>query len=737
MTNLKKEGKSPLQGTKKAPPPPSLSPRAIQEDPLLECLETISQLLDRPLSVAAFKAGMPLENGKLTPLTFIRAAARAGLSAKINSKNLEHISILTLPCILLLKEEKACILVDLKGDQATVIFPEYGHGTQQISLEDLQASFVGKVIFVRPAFRYDHRWKESHKIYETHWFWGAIKLFWPLYTQVALASVFINLFTLASILFALNVYDRVVPNNAFETLWVLGIGILVVYVFDVFLKIIRDYFLDVAGHSADILISSRLFEHVMNLRMSSRPLSSGGFASALKEFEGLRDFFSSSTLTMIIDVPFGLLFLTVIFWIGGPIGWIPVLGAALVILIGVIFQAPLTLSINRSFREAMQKQGLLMEALHGLETIKILNAEGKFQKMWEELVSRSSASTNQARRYSSISLNLTFFIQNIAYVFVVIYGVYLISERELTVGGLIACSILLSRSMMPLTQVINLMARWSQSKISLLKLNEIINLPVEREKGSHFVHRPFFKGEIEFKNVTFAYPEQKMPALQDISFRIAPQEKIAFIGKNGSGKTTIEKLILGLYKPLQGTVLLDGTDVRQIDPADIRSNIGHVPQDVFHFFGTIKDNISMGSPIVDDGALLRAATLSGTDDFVRLHPLGYDLPVGEEGRFLSGGQRQSIAIARALITDAPILLLDEPTAMMDPSAETMLLHRLRSLVAEKTLLVITHRTSLLSLVDRLIVLDQGKMILDGPRDKVLQALSQPPSPPAVAPPHEK
>lgn len=719
MATLKKPTKSPSKTEEKRP-----SPQMIHEDPLLDCLETMSQLLDRPLSVAAFKAGLPLENGKLTPALFIRASARAGLSAKISSKKIEDISTLTLPCILLLNEQKACILIDIKKDKVTVIFPEYGHGTQEIPLRDLQASYSGKVIFVRPSFRYDQRWKESHKLYETHWFWGALSLFWPLYTQVAIASILINLFTLASTLFALNVYDRVVPNEAFDTLWVLSIGVLVIYIFDLLLKIIRGYFLDVAGHNSDILISSRLFEHVMNLKMSSRPLSSGGFATALKEFEGLRDFFSSSTMTMIIDLPFGVLFLFVIFWIGGALGWIPTLGAAFVILVGLFFQAPINISMSRSFREMMQKQGLLMESLHGLETIKILNAEGKFQKMWEDLVSRSSDSSNETKLYSSISLNLTLFVQNIAYVFMVIYGVYLISQREMTMGGLIACSILLSRAMMPLTQVISLMSRWGQSKISLIKLNEIINLPVEREKGSHFVHRPIFKGEIEFKGVNFHYPQQEIWALQNINFRIASREKVAFVGKIGSGKTTIEKLILGLYTPTEGAVLLDGTDVRQIDPADIRANIGHVPQDVFHFFGTIKDNISMGAPIADDAALLRAAMLSGADDFVRLHPLGYDMPVGEEGRFLSGGQRQSIAIARALITDMPILLLDEPTAMMDPSAEANLLQRLHPLVLDKTLLLITHRTSLLALVDRIIVMDQGRIVADGPRDQVLQALAQ-------------
>lgn len=736
MTNLKKTGPSPSQRAQKNGPKKDQKDKRrpeVHEDPLLDCLETMSQLLDRPLSIAAFKAGLPLERGKLTPNLFIRAAARAGLSAKITSKNLESIARLTLPCILLLKGEKACILIDLKDKKATVIFPEYGHGTKTIPLKDLQESFLGKVIFVRPSFRYDQRWKESHKMYENHWFWGALQLFWPLYLHVGLASIFINMFTLASTLFALNVYDRVVPNSAFDTLWVLGIGVLVVYIFDLLLKIIRGYFLDVAGHNADILISSRLFEHVMNLQMASRPLSSGGFASALKEFEGLRDFFSSSTMTIIVDVPFGVLFLFVIFWIGGPMGWIPVLGGVFVVFVALIFQAPISLSMSRSFREMMQKQGLLMEALHGLETIKILNAEGKFQKLWEDLASKSSHSFNQSRMYNSISLNFTLFIQNIAYVFMVIYGVYLISEKELTTGGLIACSILLSRALMPLTQVVSLMARWSQCRISMGKLNEIISLPVEREKGNHFVHRPTFKGEIEFKEVTFAYPQQKVAALHKVSFRIAPQEKVAFIGRIGSGKTTIEKLILGLYAPLEGAVLLDGTDVRQIDPADIRANVGHVPQDVFHFFGTIKDNISMGAPIPDDAALLRAAMISGTHDFVRLHPMGYDLPVGEEGRFLSGGQRQSIAIARAFVTDMPILLLDEPTAMMDPAAENTLLQRLHPLVADKTLLMITHRTSLLALVDRIIVMEQGKVFMDGPRDQVLQALSHPPAQPSGAP----
>lgn len=713
---------------KKNKAPPSSEPQKNHSDAvdvLLLCLETLSELLERPFSESAFKAGLPTQGGFVTPDLVLRASSRAGFSSKILKKSLEDISAVMMPCILLLENNQACVLIG-KKDATTylVIFPEYGKGVQSIKSEVLEKSYVGQALFMRPAFQFDTRWKEHQKIYGKHWFWGAFELFKGLYLQAIIASVLINLFTIATVLFSLNVYDRIIPNNAFETLFVLSIGIFLIYIFDFMIKMIRGYFLDVAGKNSDILISSKLFEHVLNLKMASKPISSGGFINTLKEFEGLRDFFSSSTLVALVDLPFSLLFLATIFWIGGDLGWIPVIGTVLVLVWSFFSQPSLQLVANRSFRETMQKQGILVEAVQGLETIKTLNAEGKFQKLWEDIVSRSSQSAIKLNFYNMLNMNFTLFIQNIAYVSIIIYGVFLVSQGHLSMGGIIACSILLSRSMMPLAQVISILGRFNHVRITLKELDHIIELPVERPANKNFIHRKTFQGAIEFNGVTFEYPNQKIPALESINFKIKSGEKVGLIGRVGSGKTTVEKLIMALHSPNSGAVLLDGIDTRQLDPSDIRANVGYVPQDIFHFFGSVKDNIRMAAQGVNDEALVQAAFLSGTHEFVNRNPQGYDMPVGEGGNFLSGGQRQSIAIARALAGDPPIFLMDEPTAMMDPASEAIFLKNMEKIIPQKTLLMITHRINLLSLVDRVLVFDHGKLIADGPRDEILEKLQK-------------
>jgi ATP-binding cassette, subfamily C, bacterial LapB len=728
--NETKQGSTPKSALSNQVPPKSTPPKPPSKptkkvDVLLLCLETLSELLEKPFSASAFKAGLPTQGVFLTPDLVLRASARAGFSSKIVKKNLEEILTTMMPCICLLEDNQACVLVG-KKNQTTylVIFPEYGKGIQEVKQTDFEKIYTGQALFMRPAFRFDTRWKEHHKIYGKHWFWGAFQLFRGLYLQAIMASVLINLFTIATVLFSLNVYDRVIPNNAFETLFVLSVGIFLIYIFDFVIKMLRGYFLDVAGKNSDILISSRLFEHVLNLKMASKPISSGGFLNTLKEFEGLRDFFSSSTLIALVDLPFSLLFLGAIFWIGGELGWIPVIGTVLVLIWSFFSQPGLQLMANRSFREIMQKQGILVEAIQGLETIKTLNAEGKFQKLWEDVVSRSSESATKLNFYTTLNMNFTLFVQNIAYVSIIIYGAFLVSEGHLSMGGIIACSILLSRSMMPLAQVVSILARFNHVSITLKELNHIIALPVERPPDKHFIHRNVFQGGIEFNNVTFEYPNQKTPALQAISFKIKPHEKVGLIGRVGSGKTTVEKLIMALYEPNSGSVLLDGVDTRQLGPSDIRANVGYVPQDIFHFFGSVKDNIRMAAQGVNDEALVQASFLSGTHEFVNSNPMGYDMQVGEGGGFLSGGQRQSIAIARALAGDAPILIMDEPTAMMDPASEAIFLKNMEKIIPEKTLVMITHRINLLSLVDRVLVFDQGKLIADGPRDEIIEKLQQ-------------
>jgi len=699
---------------------------AAYDDPLLTCLETLTKLLGQPTSGSALKAGLPLEHGLLTPALFVRAAARANLSAKLAHKKLTDISQFTLPCVLMLQGDKACLLVDAdpENNSYEVIFPETGRGAVLLTQEDLQSLYAHVCIFVKKMYRYDQRSIDLIVDKPRAWFWGTIKKSWPLYIQVALAAVFINLFAIASPLFTMNVYDRVVPNSAIETLWVLAIGILLVFLFDFILKTLRVYFVDTAGKKADILMGSRIFENIMQMQLSSRPLSSGGFANEVREFETLREFFSSATLVAMIDLPFVLLFLLIIYWIGGPVVYVPMLSIPLILGGAFLLHTPLTAWVRRTFREGAQKHSLLVEAISGLETIKSFGAEGRMQRNWERFVAESANSSKALKFFAALAMNYSALIQQMSYIFVVIVGVYLIAEGELTMGALIATSILSARALAPLAQMVSLLTRFNHSMVALKALDDIMNLPSERPRGKAFLHRPSLKGEIEYRNIDFSYPAQEDLALQKFSLKIKAGERLAFLGRIGSGKSTIERLTLGLYTPQKGSVIIDGTDIRQIDPADLRHNIGYVPQDIYLFFGSVRENITFGSRDVDEEDFMHAAEISGTLDFVRHHPQGFDMPVGEGGSMLSGGQRQAIAIARALVRNPSIFIMDEPTAMMDNASEARLTARLNEYLKDKTFILITHRVPLLRLVDRLVVLDSSRLIADGPKEKIMEMLNK-------------
>jgi ATP-binding cassette subfamily C protein LapB len=699
-------------------------PDTIVDDPLLGCLVALTHLLERPSSPQALTAGLPLVDGVLTPELFPRAALRAGLSARLLRRALAEAHDLVLPCVLLLRDRRACVLVRRTvGGRCVVILPETGQGTHEMDEEDLALRYEGYAFFAKPEVGFAQRERELRDERAGHWFWSTMLRQWPTYAEVLVAAFVINCFALASPLFVMNVYDRVVPNNATATLWVLAIGVLIVFLFDFLLKSLRGYFVDSAGRIVDIKLASILFEQVMGIRMAARPRSAGAFAAHLREFETLRDFFASATVTTLVDLPFIAFFIIIVWLIGGSLAMVPIAAVPIVIGIGVLLQWPLNHLVRRTFKEAAQKHGVLVEAINGLETVKSIGAEGRMQRAWEGFVGAAADSAHKSRLLSAITVNLAGSAANLVYVTVVIFGVYRIGDGLLTTGGLVACTILSGRAMAPLGQVASLLTRFHQSKMALETLDGVMRLPVERPADKAFVHRPDIKGAIELKNVTFTYAGQKLPALADVSFRVAPGERVGLIGRIGSGKTTVEKLVLGLFEPDKGAVLVDGTDVRQIDPADLRRNIGCVPQDVFLFHGTMRENITMGAPFADDAAVLRAAAVAGVEDFVTRHPMGYELNVGERGEALSGGQRQAVAVARALLLDPPILVLDEPTSSMDNGAEARFMQRLGRELAGRTVILVTHRASLLALVDRIIVMDGGKVVADGPKDKIMKALA--------------
>jgi len=567
-----------------------------------------------------------------------------------------------------------------------------------------------------------HWKKRNQEIHLSRGFGDTLKVFSSIYTQVVLSSALINLFLLAGTLYAMNIYDRVLPNKAFDTLLVLSIGIFVIYFFDFALRMIRGYFVDIAGKNMDVLLGSFLYQRILGLQFIHRPASAGGLAHYLKEFEGVREFFSSTTIVTLVDIPFAILFLIAIAMISISMVMVPITAIVLILIISFAMQPAMKGSVKNLLSQMEYKHGILMESLSGLETVKSMNAEGRMLHKWEESVSGAALAANRVYYMSLLSSNAIFFIQNAAYVFLIVIGVYEVAAGTLSVGGLIAATILTTRAIASMGSVVGLTARFNQAYASLKLLDLIVNLPAERPPSMRYIHRNIFEGEIDFIDVEFAYPGQKLKALRNLSFKIKAREKVALIGRMGSGKTTIEKLLLGLYYPNSGTILIDGIDMRQLDPVEIRSSIGYVSQEIFLFRGTVRDNIAIGNVTADDQQILRASKLAGVDDFVRQHPMGYDMPIGEGGSGLSGGQRQSIAIARALLHDPSILVLDEPSASMDPESEFLLIKRLEEHIPEKTLIVVTHRNSVLSLVDRIIVIDQGRIAADGPRDKILELL---------------
>ena len=706
------------------PAPPAWLVSAPGFDPLLQCLVGIAALFERSRGPEALVAGLPLVDDRLTPELFVRAAARAGLSAAVDKRPLSRIADYTLPCVLLLEGRSACILRRVDRGQAEILLPETGRGGTRMAMVELEKIYAGYVIFVRPEIGFDSRTDDARADRPSSWFWGTVASFWPVYLQVILAALIVNIFALTGSLFTMNVYDRVVPNNATETLWVLAIGAAVVFVFDLILRSVRNYFLENAGNRADVLLASRIFEHVLGVRLAGRPASAGAFANHLREFETLRDFFTSSTLAALIDLPFALLFMLVVWQIGGPLAWIPAVAFPIVAVVGFLIQIPLNRAVRRTFADATQKHGILVETLGGLETIKSLGAEGRMLGRWESIVGRTARSATQSRTLSALAINFSLFAQNAVSVVMVIAGVYMIGEGQITLGALIACTMLAGRAMLPLSQVAALATRLEQSLASLDALNKVMALPVERPPNAHFVHRADMRGEIEFRNVEFSYPNQKLGALNGLSLFIRAGERVGIIGRIGSGKSTIARLMLGLYEPQGGSILVDGTDLRQLDPASLRRRVGCLLQDVYLFFGTIRENILAGAPHSDDAALLSASYVAGVDEFCNRHPMGFDTPVGERGELLSGGQRQAVALARALVGNPPILILDEPTSAMDNSTETLFKMRLTDVLPGKTLVLITHRSSLLSLVDRLVVVDGGRVVADGPRETVVAALAQ-------------
>jgi ATP-binding cassette subfamily C protein LapB len=697
-------------------------PRTGHDDPMLDGLLLLCRLHGCPASRPSLTAGLPLSNQHLSLDLLQRAAARAGLRGRVLRRPLESITALNLPVLLLLKNGRCAVLTRWLDDgQAQILPSEADGGEQSVSLEDLAAQYSGQAFFARPV----HALEEARNPLKPRveaWFRDTLKLSRWLYTDALLASLLINLLGLLVPLFVMQTYDRVVPNQATVTLWVLAIGMFIGFSFDLLLRMLRARLLDLAGKKTDIVLSATLFERITGMSMSARPASVGGFAQSIHDFQGLREFLTAVTLTSVIDLPFSLLMIAVIGLLGGWLVVIPLLAFPLAAAFAFVVQSRLRDTVQRSLTLASQRQALLIETLAGLETLKACSAESERQYRWEKTHGALTRLDMHARFLGSMATNGTLFIQHVSGMAMIIAGVYQIIGGNMSVGALIACYLIGSRVLAPLGQIAGLITRYQQAHLTMASTDALMNLPQERQEGKRPLERTQLKGGIDFRNVSFSYPGQAAPALANTAIHIKPGEHVGIIGRSGSGKSTLARLLMGFYEPADGQILLDNLDLHQLDVSDLRHQIGYVAHDLPLLSGSLRNNLTLGARYVSDERMLEVAELTGVSELARQHPQGFERPVGERGQLLSGGQRQMVLLARALILDPPILLLDEPTSSLDNTSEEIIRTRLEKLDKGKTLILITHRASMLSLVERLVVLDNGHVVADGPKQAVIEAL---------------
>jgi ATP-binding cassette, subfamily C, bacterial LapB len=703
---------------------PIAVPAPQKPDPLTDALLYLAAHHGRALSRDALLTGLPITDGKLPVALFERAAQRAGLEVQAIKRPLAEIPALVLPAVLVMRDGTTRILLANHADpeRATVIDPSSADRMRRPLGPDI-ALYLGYGFLARPATTADPRTVAAGEVPRKHWFWSVVSKFWANYSHVAIAAFIVNILALASPLFIMNVYDRVVPNGAIASLVALSIGMLIAIVFDFVLRMVRSRIIDMTGKTLDVVLAANIFEHVLSVKMSQRPTSVGVLANQLRDFDSVREFFTSGSVVSAIDLLFAILFVAVLYIIAGPLAWIPLVMLPIMIALGLVLQRPLDRAMKQLQAESAARHGVLVESLAGMETVRATGAEARMQTAWERSVAATARSGEAVHWWASLALTSANSAQQLTTLFMMVIGVFLILDGKLSVGALVAASMLAGRVLAPIAGIAAVMTRATQTYAALKSINRVMSLERERPPERAYVARQVAQGRFTFENVTFRYPQGAENALEKVSFKIAAGERVGIIGRVGSGKTTVGRLLAAFYEPSEGSILIDGVDARQYDPADLRAGIGFALQDTDLFFGKLRDNIALGKPDATDAEVIAAARLAGVEGFIAGHPLGYDMPISEGGRSLSGGQKQAIGLARVLIRQPKVLFLDEPTAHFDVRSEADFIERLKTLASRDiTIIVSTHRLSLLSLVDRLLLFDKGRLVADGPRDKVIAML---------------
>nr|WP_309402670.1 type I secretion system permease/ATPase [Aminobacter niigataensis]WMD00573.1 type I secretion system permease/ATPase [Aminobacter niigataensis] len=693
------------------------------------CFSAVAAFLGRPSAETVLFAGVPFSEERIEVQEIRHLAERIGLETIEFAHRDFMRGRFDLPAIIFRPSRLPIAVLAEQGDGAEFLTGPQEDGRTSISRAELASvPILGGVGF---SITYANTAEDmsvgnAARIERPHWLFGTLGAFWRSYSRVALAAIFINLLAIASPIFTMNVYDRILPNKAISSLWVLAIGVSTAILFDLLLKTARAALIDHAGRKADLRISYMLFEKVLNTSLSARPASTGEYANRVTQYEFVREFFTSNTVSTFIDTAFVFIFLLVIYAISGWLVIIPIIAFVAAVVIGLIAQQRIGKRVAASMNEASQRQALLVESISTVETIKSLRAEAYLLRKWREHSKNAANTSEKIKQLSAAAANMTQFVQQLVTVALVVAGAYAFDNGSISTGAIIAAVMLSGRAVAPLGQLAMTISRFRQAMLSLRVLNSIMQQPEDRPDTVGFVNRPIRVGALTLRNVGFVYPGTEAEVLTGVNLSINPGERIGIIGRIGSGKTTFGRLVGRLFLPTTGELLLDGIDVRQYHPSEVRAAVGIVAQAGDLFSGTIKDNLLMARPEATDEEIILAAKAAGVDEFVSRHPRGYDMNVGERGTNLSGGQRQAVAIARLLLTKPKIVFLDEPSGSMDLASERLLIKQLKVAFDDKTTLIIsTHRYSMLEIVDRLIVVEQGRVVADGPKEKVIQALQKP------------
>ncbi|KKB76874.1 hypothetical protein VW29_19525 [Devosia limi DSM 17137] len=690
---------------------------------ILDCVRYLARAWRKSDSPALLTAGLPLTDGRLAPDQIDAAFGRIGVNVRRRHVEPARLKEFDFPALIFSDTRPPLVLLARAGRRAFRAYDPVLQAEVVIDGRAIRSKHSQQLLLVSPNYEAVQESSGRRFARQGHWFWSAVAGHTRSIWYVLLSAAFINLFALAFPLFTMNVYDRVLPNAAQTTLWVLAIGVTAVVIFDTLLKLARSAVIEYVGRSIDFRLSSALFDRVLNTPMATRPESTGAFVSRIGQYEVLREFVAASTLVMFVDVLFLGIFAYIITLL---IGWLvvfPLAAGAIAIVVTLVVGTMSGRAVKAALSEASARNSVLVEALTAVQTVKASRAEGQLLRRWDAAVLASSRTQDRIRKLQAVASNTTAALSQLSLVGIIVGGSYQFASGEVTTGAIIAAMMLSNRLIAPIGMIASTLLRARTAVEAYHTIDTIMKLPDERPSQHNPIQRVVTSGKLSFNKVRFAYPGAKVFVLDGISFSVQPGEKIGIIGRIGSGKTTIGRLLVNFHSASEGEIMVDGIDIAQYHPDDLRRAVGFVVQDPEIFNGTVRDNILMSDPTASEERLLNAARKAGVEEFVSRHPQGYDMPVGERGMLLSGGQRQALALARAMLVEPKVMFLDEPSSSMDLATERQLIQHLEnSLTPEQTVLIATHRFSLLSLVTRLMVLDNGRLIADGPKDAVLAQL---------------